>query len=80
MKCECENWATADVGMMAITGHQENCKHRPSEVESLRKLIRELAKGIEEWGNEEDGIYPPVWEAYKNAKLLEGVFVEENHK
>jgi hypothetical protein len=38
-------------------------------------LIADLTKGIEAWGALEDGIPDEVWEPYRKAKGLQGVFL-----
>jgi hypothetical protein len=58
-----------------LTGHHENCPKSPKSIEMALELIKSLAEGLEKWGAEEDGIYPPAWDAYRKAKALEGIIL-----
>ena len=69
-ECECAYYCTLDVGMMNLTGHQENCKHRGSDVKTLRVLVEQLVRGMEVWAADEDGVHDDAWEAYKKGKAL----------
>ena len=75
--CECTNWATLNLRHQLLTGHHERCPHSPKALDKALELIAALARGMELWGAEEDGIYPDAWEAYRKAKALEGVFLPE---
>lgn len=79
-KCECANWTQVDEYQFRhymLTGHHENCPHRPKSIDKACELISELAKGMERWAADEDGIHPDAWQAYRKAKFLEGVFLPE---
>ena len=43
-------------------------------LDAAMALIRELTKALEAWGAEEDGIFPPAWDAYKRGKCAIGEF------
>ena len=73
-ECECVNWCDADFAHRMLTGHHASCKNSPDALKRAKELIKELVKGIEAWGHEEDGIYEPVWEAYKKGKSVIGEF------
>ena len=76
--CECQNWASLDpLRTSILTGHHPRCPHGPDRFDAACKLIHELALGIEMWAAEEDGVYPDVWDAYRKAKALEGVFLPD---
>ena len=68
--CECAFNCTLDIGMMALTGHQENCKHRGNDIETLRSLVEELVRGMERWASDEDGIHNDAWDSYIKGKAL----------
>lgn len=80
LKCECHNWFTLRASETILTDHNENCPFRPDPLKCAFDLIRALTHGIEAWGNEEDGVYPGVWESYKKAKAVLGELhqVKEN--
>lgn len=75
--CECATWTTQDIRTYILTGHHENCPHRPSPLLAATELICELVRGIETWAADEDGVHPAVWEAYRRAKALDGIIVYE---
>lgn len=69
--CDCKYRCTLDVGMMCLTGHQENCEHRGNDKETLRKLVTDLVRGMEAWAADEDNaIHDDAWAAYKRGKSL----------
>jgi hypothetical protein len=74
-ECECVNWCEIDHVHRFLTGHHEGCKHSPKALGKALELIAELAKGMECWAADEDGIHPEAWEAYRKAKALEFVFL-----
>lgn len=75
-ECVCVNWASTDpLRVSVLTGHHPRCPHAPDKFDAACKLIAELAYGIERWAAEEDGVYPDVWDAYRKAKALQGVFL-----
>jgi hypothetical protein len=67
--CECANWARS--GHKVITEHHSSCPKYDPEGDSKR-IIEALLKGKEAWAQDEDGVHPECWEAYRNAKLLVG--------
>jgi hypothetical protein len=73
--CACENWCVIDHTHRLLTGHHEGCPHSPKALDKALELIAALARGMELWGAEEDGIYPEAWEAYRKAKALQGVLI-----
>lgn len=68
--CECRTWASDDIRRrMWGNGHHEKCpKHQP--MVGMSDLLSDICQGIENWGGEEDGIYPGIWEAYKKVKFF----------
>ena len=78
--CECKNWATIDHRHGFLTGHHVNCPKSPNALECAYKLIACLCAGIEDWGSEEDGVPDFLWESYRTAKAIEGVFVDKEKK
>ena len=76
--CECQNWANAggdDAAQQMLTGHHPRCE-RGDFRKSALGLIADLARALESWGREEDGIPDCAWEPYRKAKALQGVFLE----
>lgn len=73
--CQCVNWCEINHVHRFLTGHHEGCPHSPKALDKALELIAALARGMELWGAEEDGIYPDAWEAYRKAKALQGVFL-----
>jgi hypothetical protein len=73
--CECVNWCEIDNTHRFLTGHHEGCPHTPKALGKALELIAALARGMELWGAEEDGIYDGAWEAYRKAKALQGMFL-----
>ena len=74
-ECECATWCDLDIRIRMLTGHHENCKHGGSVLGAALALIDELAKGMESWAHDEDGIHPAAWESYRKAKALVGVYL-----
>jgi len=70
MSCKCVDWESLDIGMMTLTGHHENCEHRGNDKETLRTLVVDLVRGMEQWSSDEDGIHPQAWQAYIKGKAL----------
>jgi len=62
---------------LVLCGHHERCKLGGPEqqVAALLDLVQQLARGIEKWAAEEDGVYDAAWKPYCTAKLLEGVVI-----
>lgn len=75
MECECATWCDLDFRHRLLTGHHLYCKHGQHALTKALELIAVLARGMELWGAQEDGIYSEAWEAYRQAKALEGVFL-----
>lgn len=73
--CQCVNWCEINHTHRFLTGHHEGCPNSPEALGAALDLIAALARGMELWGAEEDGIYPEAWEAYRKAKALQGVFL-----
>lgn len=76
----CENWACVDIRTRLVLGHHPGCPelHKKSLFDGCLDLIAELAKAMEVWSRDEDGIHPAAWPAYRKAKALQGVFLPEN--
>lgn len=72
--CECRDWCDLDLRQRLLTGHHATCKHS-HPLKSAYELIAALARGMEHWAHDEDGIHPDAWEAYRKAKALEGVML-----
>lgn len=74
--CEtCKDYAMANPyapAVLALTGHYPNCPLFSADIFTIRAvdLIEELAKGIEAWAEDEDGVHPEVWDAYQEAKAV----------
>lgn len=63
--CECQDWCRE--GQMFLTTHHPRCsKYSPED--DAYKIIVGLLRGIEVWAQDEDGVHPACWEAYKTAK------------
>jgi len=78
-ECECINWACANaLGAHILTGHHPRCPRGGDPLKAALGLVADLAKGIERWASEEDGVPDCVWEAYRKAKALQGVFLSED--
>jgi len=75
----CQNWA-GDIGHMMLTGHNENCPHGPTREDALLQLVRDLAAGMEAWAADEDGIHHAAWDAYRRAKALSGVWLDDSQE
>lgn len=69
MDCECRNWARTN--QLLITNHHRNCKKYDPEKEAY-EIIGALLDGIQAWANDEDGIHPNCWEAFKNGACFIG--------
>ena len=78
-RCECQDWCDPDVKHRLLTGHHWNCPNGKSATKAALELISELAKSMEAWAADEDGIHPEAWESYRRAKALEGVFLESSN-
>jgi hypothetical protein len=78
-KCRCAEWADASPGerqIRVLTGHHETCPMCcESGLSAALALIDRLTEGIEAWAADEDGVHPVVWEAYRQAKALHGVYL-----
>lgn len=77
-ECECTKWCDVNTRHRILTGHHENCCASPSALEKALDLVAKLAHGMDCWAADEDGIHPDAWEAYKQAKLLEGEVVADD--
>ena len=73
--CECQNWADLDLRVRLLTGHNARCQYGCDPLDAAFKLLKELTRGIECWAHEEDGVPECVWDAYRKAKALQGVFL-----
>ncbi len=71
----CENWCTVDIKHRLLTGHHERCPHSPKALDAALDLIADLARAMELWAAEEDGVYDGAWEPYRKAKALQGVYL-----
>lgn len=74
--CECANWCSPDIRINILTGHHPSCDKGESVSFAAYRLIQDLARGMEAWAADEDGIHPDAWTAYRKAKALEGVFLD----
>ena len=75
--CECKTWASNDIGLDALLGHHRTCPSAPDESGTLRSLIADLCRGMDAWAHDCGGVHSSVWDAYRKAKLLGGVFVDD---
>ena len=74
--CMCATWAEVNHTHRILTGHHAQCPNcNQTTVGAALALIADLVKGIEAWGHLEDGIPDEVWEPYRKAKGLQGVFL-----
>ena len=73
--CQCVNWCDVSHTHRFLTGHHQNCEHSPNAMSKALELIAQLARGMEYWAADEDGIHPEAWEAYRRAKALEWVIL-----
>jgi hypothetical protein len=71
----CGNWCDAEPKHRLLTGHHANCPHALKPIDAALELIADLARGMDLWGAEEDGIYDGAWEPYRKAKALQGVYL-----
>jgi hypothetical protein len=78
--CDCQNWVDTDSRIRFLTGHHAQCPHSIDPLEAAFKLISDLARGICIWASYEDGVLSEVWDAYRRAKSLEGVFLPEDQE
>jgi len=76
MKCDCLTKTSRDVLLVALTGHHEDCPHRPPLERVFRDLLKELVSGIDAWAAEEDGVHPDLWDAYCKAKAVLGEVIQ----
>lgn len=69
-ECQCRDWACADLlsGLFG-NGHNPQCKYFVPLV-GAKELLKDLIKGIEEWGAMEDGIPDCVWHAYRKTLFI----------
>lgn len=70
-ECPCRNWCRD--GVFPLTQHHPRCAFYNLKVESVGIICR-LVRAMEVWGEEEDGIFKPAWEAYITAKSFIGEF------
>ncbi len=66
----CGDWA--DDGFLKLNHHHNCSRYNETHRMDVRVLLGELCKGIENWANDEDGVHPDCWDAYRNAKLAIG--------
>ena len=74
-ECECKHWASEDVIYVNMFGHHPECGFRPMPSVQFRimlDVVRTLVQGMEAWAQDEDGIHPDAWAAYKKAKMILG--------
>ena len=70
MSCAiCRDWCSD--GRLPLTEHHPKCAHYNLEADSVA-IVRALTNGIEDWASEEDGVHPPLWEAYCRALAFIG--------
>jgi hypothetical protein len=50
------------------------------KLEAAVALISDLAKGIEAWAADEDGVHDAVFEAYQKAKRMEGINIMKSRR
>jgi hypothetical protein len=80
-QCECANWCERDLRVYFLTGHNSVCPKGGDPLTAAYKLLKELTRGIECWAAEEDGeVYSECWPAYRKAKALEGIFLDDETK
>jgi hypothetical protein len=78
-QCECTTWCDDDLRVRLLTGHARGCQNaEQTPLNAALGLIAELAKGMEEWAADEDGVHDRAWPAYRRAKALQGVFLSES--
>lgn len=79
MCAKCDTWCCNDLRLRLLLGHHPNCPDvSKSPLVAAFELIAELAKAMEVWAHDEDGVHPAAWPAYRKAKALENVFLPEN--
>ncbi len=71
--CECKHWARTD--QLLVTTHHRNCPKynglKGVEAECFHTIVW-LLEGIQAWANDEDGIHPDCYEAFKRAACFVG--------
>ena len=67
--CECQNWARDNV--MLITQHHPRCP-KYSVMQEAMAQIKALLDGMLMWANDEDGIHPHCFDAFRSAALFIG--------
>ena len=75
--CDCKTWASDDIGLDRVLGHHHRCVLAPDPATALRALVADLCAGMDQWAHDCDGVHPAVWDAYRKAKLLGGVIVND---
>jgi len=76
--CKCQDWCDAsyhDRKIRILTGHHPTCRCVGEPLDAAFDLISRLVVGIEAWAADEDGVHDEVWEAYRQAKALDGVYL-----
>lgn len=70
MECVCRDWAIADGSRFFESslgnGHHYDCPKQKPYVGAV-SLLKDLVKGIQTWGGEEDGVPDWLWDAYSKA-------------
>jgi len=69
--CECLTWGRDNHGALLHLEHHPHCEHYRPEPE-IRALLLRLIEGIESWAQDEDGVHPDCWEAYRDACCVVG--------
>lgn len=77
-QCPCRYWCHTQLRHQLLTGHHDQCPHSPKPLDKALELIADLARGMELWAADEDGIHAEAWKAYRKAKALEGVLLPED--
>lgn len=80
LDCECSGWAMEC--LWDTNEHHPSCSKFSARNERyfIVKLLQDLIKGIDEWASDEDGIHQEVWEAYKRARKVLLMPVNEDYK
>ena len=72
--CECKNWARTT--QLLFTTHHRNCPKYTSSIKGAEaecyNIIVWLLDGVQAWANDEDGIHPECYEAFKRAACFVG--------
>ena len=79
-ECECATWCDLTLEERILTGHHKLCPDSPSPLKKAIELIGDMARGMESWASDEDGIHDDAWKSYCKAKSLEGIFLNPNGK